>query len=129
MLDRPSLPIGEIVQIAANSALARVSWDGGRGRAPLGYIKGMAVMFAVALRKLAQGDPAAVEMARASSGDAQSRRARLLRLRVRGLGMRNDVSGIDTLRHLFVLMIGLGMRELSGRYCEGRDQSRQQHFG
>ena len=48
MLDRPSLPISEIVQIAANSALARVSWDGGRGRAPLGYIKGMAVMFAVA---------------------------------------------------------------------------------
>ena len=43
--------------------------------------------------------------------------------------MRNDVSGIDTLRHLFVLMIGLGMRELSGRYCEGRDQLRQQHFG
>jgi hypothetical protein len=37
--------------------------------------------------------------------------------------MRNDVSGIDTLRHLFVLMIGLGMRESSGRYCEGRDQS------
>src|SRR6476646_4247007 len=69
MLDRPSLPISEIVQIAANSALARVSWDGGRGRAPLGYSKGMAVMFAVALRKLSQGDPAAVEMARASSGD------------------------------------------------------------
>src|SRR3954466_1409603 len=62
MLDRPSLPISEIVQIAANSALARVSWDGGRGRAPLGYIKGMAVMFAVAQRKLALGDPAAVEM-------------------------------------------------------------------
>ena len=37
--------------------------------------------------------------------------------------MRNDVSGIDTLRHLFVLMIGLGMRESSGRYCEGRDRS------
>ena len=37
--------------------------------------------------------------------------------------MRNDVSGTDTLRHLFVLMIGLGMRESSGRYCEGRDQS------
>lgn len=29
----------------------------------------------------------------------------------------------DTLRHLFVLMTGLGMRESSGRACEGRDQS------
>ena len=123
MLDRPSLPISEIVQIAANSALARVSWDGGRGRAPLGYIKGMAVMFAVALRKLAQGDPAAVEMARASSGDPSRDALAYYASEFARLGMRNDVSGIDTLRHLFVLMIGLGMRELSGRYCEGRDQS------
>jgi hypothetical protein len=123
MLDRPSLPISEIVQIAANSALARVSWDGGRGRAPLGYIKGMAVMFAVALRKLAQGDPAAVEMAGASSGDPSRDTLAYYASEFARLGMRNDVSGIDTLRHLFVLMIGLGMRESSGRYCEGRDQS------
>jgi hypothetical protein len=30
---------------------------------------------------------------------------------------------VDTLRHLFVLLIGLGMRESSGRYCEGRDRA------
>ena len=123
MLDRPSLPISEIVQIAANSALARVSWDGGRGRAPLGYIKGMAVMFAVAQRKLAQGDPAAVEMSRAASSDSHRDALAHYASRFAALGMRNDVSGIDTLRHLFMLMIGLGMRELSGRYCEGRDRS------
>ena len=101
----------------------------GRGRAPLGYIKGMAVMFAVALRKLAQGDPAAVEMARAATGDGHRDALAYYASRFAALGMRNDVSGIDTLRHLFVLMIGLGMRELSGRYCEGRDQHRQQHQG
>ena len=123
MLDRPSLPISEIVQIAANSALARVSWDGGRGRAPLGYIKGMAVMFAVAQRKLAQGDPAALEMSRAANSDRDRDALAHYASRFAALGMRNDVSGIDTLRHLFVLMIGLGMRESSGRYCEGRDQS------
>ena len=123
MLDRPSLPISEIVQIAANSALARVSWDGGRGRAPLGYIKGMAVMFAVAQRKLAQGDPAAVEMSRAASSDSHRDALTHYASSFAALGMRNDVSGIDTLRHLFVLMIGLGMRESSGRYCEGRDRS------
>ena len=37
------------------------------------------------------------------------------------LNMSNDAAGADTLRHLFVLLIGLGMRESSGRYCEGRD--------
>jgi len=38
-------------------------------------------------------------------------------------GMSNSDDGIDTLRHLFVLLLGLGARESSGRYCEGRDMS------
>ena len=37
--------------------------------------------------------------------------------------MSNEAAGVNTLRHLFVLLIGLGMRESSGRYCEGRDRS------
>ena len=37
--------------------------------------------------------------------------------------MPNDVAGIDTLRHLFVMLIGLGMRESSGNHWEGRDTS------
>jgi hypothetical protein len=38
-------------------------------------------------------------------------------------GLDNSVDGVDTLRHLFVLLTGLGMRESSGIYCTGRDQS------
>jgi hypothetical protein len=38
-------------------------------------------------------------------------------------GMDNTKDGPDTLRHLFVLMLGLGMRESSGKHCEGRDRS------
>jgi len=38
-------------------------------------------------------------------------------------GMDNESSGVSTLRHVFVLLFGLGMRESSGRYCEGRDRS------
>jgi hypothetical protein len=38
-------------------------------------------------------------------------------------GMDNSKDGLDTLRHLFVLLLGLGMRESSGVYCCGRDQS------
>ncbi|HYT45420.1 MAG TPA: hypothetical protein VEP90_24035, partial [Methylomirabilota bacterium] len=41
----------------------------------------------------------------------------------RRLGMNNDVAGENTLRHLFVLMLGLGMRESSGQHCDGRDLS------
>jgi hypothetical protein len=37
--------------------------------------------------------------------------------------MNNDTAGIETLRHLFVLMFGLGMRESSGNCWEGRDMS------
>jgi peptidoglycan hydrolase-like protein with peptidoglycan-binding domain len=125
MLDRLTVPpvnAEAIANIAANSALARVSWRD-RGRAPLGYIKGMAVMFAVAARKLAQGDSAALEMARAVSGDSGRDALAHFAPQFAALGMRNDASGVDTLRHLFVLLIGLGMRESSGRYCEGRDMS------
>jgi hypothetical protein len=41
----------------------------------------------------------------------------------RALGMANQSSGADTLRHTYTLLIGLGMRESSGRYCLGRDRS------
>jgi hypothetical protein len=37
--------------------------------------------------------------------------------------MSIEEDGIDTLRHLYALMLGSGMRESSGRHCEGRDQS------
>jgi len=37
--------------------------------------------------------------------------------------MDNSRGGVDVLRHLFVLLTGLGMRESSGHYGEGRDAS------
>jgi hypothetical protein len=39
------------------------------------------------------------------------------------LGMDNSRDGVETLRHLFVMMTGLGMRESSGNCWEGRDMS------
>ncbi|MDB4993856.1 MAG: hypothetical protein JWM74_1288, partial [Myxococcaceae bacterium] len=39
------------------------------------------------------------------------------------LGMTNDVAGVDTLRHAYTLVLGLGMRESSGAHCAGRDMS------
>ena len=115
-------PIAAITTIAANSGLARVSWRD-RGRAPIGYIKGMALTYARVCLKLRDGNAVALAMARADTGDSSRDALTWYAPQFAALGMRNNVSGIDPLRHLFVLLIGLGMRESSGRYCEGRDMS------
>jgi hypothetical protein len=41
----------------------------------------------------------------------------------RNLGISNDSAGVDSLRHTYALLIGLGMRESSGKYCAGRDKA------
>jgi hypothetical protein len=43
------------------------------------------------------------------------------------LGTANDRDEPETLRHLFALTLGHGMRESSGQYCEGRDRSGERH--
>ncbi|HEX8666057.1 MAG TPA: hypothetical protein VF744_18740 [Beijerinckiaceae bacterium] len=111
-----------ITQIAARSAIARHNWPG-RGVAPAGYIKGMALVFARVLCKLRAGDAAATEMAKANTGDNAHDALAWYSQKFSALGLANNVPGPDTLRHLFVLLIGLGMRESSGKHCEGRDQS------
>ena len=82
----------------------------------------MAVMFATVQRKLAQGDPAALEMAKPASSDTNRDALAHYASAFAALGLRNDRGGVETLRHLFVLMFGLGLRESSGRYCEGYDR-------
>jgi transposase-like protein len=109
-----------IPRIAAEADLARHDWTD-RGVAPIGYIKGMALVYARAYCELKAGNTAAVEMAKAQSGDTAHDALAWYDDKFAALEMRNDTAGGDTLRHLFVLLIGLGMRESSGRYCAGRD--------
>jgi hypothetical protein len=118
----PQATVDQICQLAAASELAHYSWEN-RGRAPLGYIKGMAVVFGVVCSKLKAGDAAAMVMAAADTGKPNTDVLSWYRARFAAEGMSNSAAGIDTLRHLFVLMIGLGMRESSGKYCAGRDTS------
>ena len=90
--------------------------------APIGYVKGIALVFARAYCRLKGGDRFAVEMAKAATGedgDALS----WYRNEFNALNMDNSVAGPDTLRHLFALMTGLGMRESSGNYCTGTDDN------
>lgn len=114
--------VDDIVRMAAHSPLASVKWAD-RGRAPLGYLKGMALAFARVYCKFKASDPCAIEMAKAETGHPESDALSHYSDQFQALGMCNDSSGIDTLRHLFVLLIGLGMRESSGHWCEGRDRS------
>src|SRR5215467_10280264 len=113
-------PLDQITQMASASRLARFAWRG-RGRAPAGYIKGMALVYGRVYCKFKAGDTAVLDMARKDNGD-QARDALAWYRRVfNTAGMDNSITGVDTLRHLFVLLIGLGMRESGGRYCEGPD--------
>jgi hypothetical protein len=114
--------IDAIVDAAKNSAIASYSWKD-RGKAPIGYTCGVALCFALAQTWLAEGDAAASRMARADSNNPDKDALSWYRSKFQALGMDNSQNGIDTLRHLFALMLGLGPRESSGRYCEGRDMS------
>ena len=115
--------IAAISDIARNSDIAGYGWQGDRGVAPVGYTVGMALCFALALQRLDDEDDAVWEMAKANTGNADKDVMAWYAKQFKAAGMDNSRDGEETLRHLFALMIGLGMRESSGRYCEGRDQS------
>jgi hypothetical protein len=111
-----------ILQIAAASPVTAYQWKN-RGVAPLGYIKGMALTYGRVYCKYRAGDPCAIEMAKANTGDDAHDALAWYAAEFAAAGLDNSADGVDTLRHLFVLMFGLGMRESSGIYCMGRDQS------
>jgi hypothetical protein len=114
--------ISRIAHVASNSTIASYNWAN-RGKAPAGYIKGMAVSYAKVYYDLGAGNSNAVEMAKAVTADASKDALKHYEEIFEQAGMDNTKDGVDTLGHLFVLMLGLGMRESSGKYCEGRDRS------
>jgi hypothetical protein len=113
--------IAAIKRIALHSAIANYQWQD-RGRAPDGYTAGMALAFAYCCRKYRAGDPSVIEIAQAET-DNEDDALVVYSEEFANLDMPNDDAGLDVLRHLFALMLGHGMRESSGKYCEGRDQS------
>ena len=114
----PKLLVDQIYNLAQTSEIADYSWPG-RGVPPPGYIPGMALAFAYAM---SSGGAESDVMSKAQCNPDKDALA-WYEPEFRQLGMRNDLPGISTLRHLFVMMIGLGPRESSGIYCEGRDMS------
>lgn len=111
-----------IAALADNSSCAAYNWKD-RGVAPRGYIRGMAVMFGRLYCKLKAERDAASEIAMADSGDATTDGLTWYQSEFAALGMDNSEAGVAVLRHVCVLLTGLGMRESSGRHCEGRDMA------
>jgi peptidoglycan hydrolase-like protein with peptidoglycan-binding domain len=110
----------QIYTMAQQSEIADYSWPD-RGVPPPGYIAGMALSFAAAFTRAENGDAAAKAMTKGlghSDVDALSWYKAELAEQGITLGLWDQ-----RLRALFTLMIGLGPRESSGKYCEGRDLS------
>ncbi|MEO5668515.1 MAG: hypothetical protein ABIR96_10685 [Bdellovibrionota bacterium] len=114
--------ISEISKIASASSCASYSWKN-RGRAPAGYVNGMAVTFAKSLCRQRAGEGPAKLMASKNTANSEKDAITWFESTFDDAKLEIDVAGADTLRSLFTLGIGLGMRESSGKYCEGYDVS------
>ena len=112
----------EVIALAESSSLMDYAWPG-RSVAPPGYIPGMALCYALAVVKLEQSNSAVMEMGEAASGDEDADALSWYEKELEDLDLDVSDDGLETLRALFTILIGLGMRESSGRYCEGRDMS------
>ncbi len=109
-----------ITKLANGSACAKYSWKD-RGKAPPGYIKGVALVYARAVCDPTRSD--LVVVSQAKTGNDEKDALSWFNSNFNAVGMKNDVAGIDTMRHAFTLLTGLGMRESSGEHCCGRDAS------
>ena len=112
----------EISEIVKESGVADFQWKD-RGEAPYGYVEGMAVAFANVVRKHERGVSTVIEMAKANTKNRDKDALAWYADAFAALRMKTDKPGLETLRHLWTLLFGLGMRESSGKHCEGRDMS------
>lgn len=114
--------VSVIKRMASGSSCAKKSWRNNRGVAPTPYIEGVALVFA---RSVCQPDRADVRIVSAPAEPTHLVADALAVYddKFKQLGMQNNKAGADTLRHSYLLLIGLGMMESSGKYCEGRDVS------
>jgi len=112
-----------VIELAGDSAIATYSWRD-RGMAPIGYTIGMALTYALAVTWLNEDNSAVAVMAKGERNQPDTDVLSYYKQELKRAGMGdNETSGIDTLRHLFVILMGLGPRESSGNHWEGVDQS------
>ncbi len=116
--------VEHISKIAEKSTCASVNWSHRRGIAPKAFIRGVALVYAKAVCHPDRPDVKVVSSAMGVGG-ASERKDGLAWYKdeFSKSGLSNSQSGVDTLRHSYTLLFGLGMMESSGQYCVGRDKS------
>ena len=133
--------VDRIFELVNASDLVTYPWAG-RGVAPIGYLKGMALTYARVYCKytLNPGEPEnwrdrfTVKMAKGVAPGANNATDAVARYRNTFLGFGADVNGDDgggvpVLRALFTVLFGLGMRESSGKHCVGWDRDKVNGWG
>lgn len=101
--------LSELLDLVDNSACAARSWAD-RGKAPRAYVRGVALVYARAVC-----DPQRADLAVVTAPVSDDVKRDVLAWYAVGEG--------DRLRQVYTLLLGLGMRESSGRHCCGRDMS------
>ena len=114
--------IDQIKTLATNSTCANYSFSG-RGNAPSGYINGVAISFARSVCRLKAQSSLSSIMSAASSGNSTKDALAYYQSIFASVPISVKIAGEESLRALYTLGIGLGMRESSGSYCEGWDRS------
>ena len=115
----PSVSVEDIKAMAVPSTCASYNFKD-RGHMAPGYVQGVALVFA---RALCNQDRADVKiLMQKPTGDQVHDALTWYSQIFSDLKMTNEVP-LDALRHTYVLLLGLGMRESTGRYCCGRDMS------
>jgi hypothetical protein len=104
----------QILSVATQSSCA-THFFRDRGRAPIGYIKGVALTYAKSYCELKRGEETAVTVMSQPLGSNT-----LDSLTHYG---RTDTTPLGRLRAVYALAIGEGMRESAGNTTEGRDES------
>lgn len=107
--------IEKIKSIAVNSPITQYFWKD-RGKAPIGYIKGVALTYAKSYRELKTQQNTAVTVMSQPVGDKKTDA-----LGWYGIAANSDV---ERLRKIYTLALGLGMRESSGNTTVGWDKSK-----
>jgi len=89
-----------------------------RGHAPKSFLRGLAVSYAKAVCKPTRPDVVFVGDTHTGNNDALSWYGSILQSK-----LGPTTTGLKTVRQLYTLLVGLGMRESSGVHCTGRDMS------
>lgn len=118
----PVMPVTakDVAALARGSTCASHHWANGQGRAPGDYTEGVALVFA---RALCHPERAEVAAASAPTGRPNGKERDALdhyAPELQAIGMTGNEGPEDRLRFAYVVLIGLGMEESSGRHCLGR---------